>query len=271
MAIIYLHKRKDNQKVFYVGVGKDVKRANQKIGRNKHWHHIVNKAGYTIEVTHTDLLWEEALSIEKYLISFYGRKDLNLGELCNLTDGGQGCLSVIFTDERRQKISEKAKLRKGKYSEEQRKKMSESSKYYMNLPHIKEINRQKAISRLSSPEAREKMREQVKLAMNRQDVKEKISIASKNAWDNEERRISFSSFKKDFKHSEETKMKMSLSRLGDKNPNYGKKMSEEQRIKLVLSHLGKVRVQSEEEKLKRSKTMKEKWARIKANKEQLCN
>ena len=107
--------------------------------------------------------------------------------------------------------------------------------------------------------------------MNRQDVKEKVSIASKNAWNNEERRISFSLLKKGFKHSEETKIKMSLSRLGDKNPNYGKKISEEQRIKLVLSHLGKVRVQSEEEKLKRSKTMKEKWARIKANKEQLCN
>jgi hypothetical protein len=35
---------------------------------------------------------------------------------------------------------------------------------------------------------------------------------------------------------------------------------------MLVSHLGKIRVQTEEEKLKRSKTMKEKWARIKQTK-----
>lgn len=266
MPIVYTHRRKDTNEIFYIGVGKSVKRANEIYGRNKQWHNIVNKVGYHVEVTHENILWEEALSIEKYLISFYGRQDLKLGNLCNLTDGGQGILGTIFSEERKKKISEKSKLRKGKFTEEQKIKMSENSKYYMNLPEVKELNSKRAIERLSSEEARKNMRESVKIAMNRDDVKEKISKASKNAWNNEERRKSFSELKKGKKHSEETKKKMSESRKGEKNCWFGKKFSEEYREKIRVGHLGISRKQSEEEKLKRSNTMKEKWARIKMEK-----
>jgi hypothetical protein len=271
MAIVYVHNRKDTNSIFYVGVGKDEKRAYQKIGRNKHWHNIVKKVGYNIQITHTNLVWEEAISIEKYLIAFYGRKDLNIGNLCNLTDGGEGCSAVIFTDERKRKISEKAKLRIGKYSEEQRRQASERQKIYMNMPHVKERNRQNGILRLSSPEERLKMRDRVKQAMNRDDVKEKVSKSSKLAWDNQERRLAFSLYKKGKKLSEETKMKMSQSRIGEKNPNFGRVFTEEQRLNMSKAHLGKVRIQTEEEKLKRSNTMKQKWARIKFEKQTLCN
>lgn len=271
MAIVYLHKRKDTNSVFYIGVGKDEKRAYQKIGRNKYWHNIVEKFGYEVQITHTNLVWDEAISIEKYLISFYGRKDLKLGLLCNLTDGGEGCLGVLFTDDRRKKISDKSKLRKGKYTIEQRMKMSVRQKEYMNLPEVKERNRQSAILRLSSPEGLAKMKQSVKIAMNRKDVKEKVSIASKMAWNNEDRRLAFSLHKKGKKHSEETKLKMSLSRRGEKNPNFGRVFTEEQRLNMRNAHLGKVRIQTQEEKLKRSNTMKEKWAKIKLEKHILCN
>jgi len=271
MAIVYLHKRKDTNSVFYIGVGKDEKRAYQKIGRNKYWHNIVEKFGYEVQITHTNLVWDEAISIEKYLISFYGRKDSKLGLLCNLTDGGEGCLGVLFTDDRRKKISDKSKLRKGKYTIEQRMKMSVRQKEYMNLPEVKQRNRQSAILRLSSPEERLKMRDRVKQAMNRDDVKEKVSKSSKLAWDNQERRLAFSLYKKGKKLSEETKMKMSQSRIGEKNPNFGRVFTEEQRLNMSKAHLGKVRIQTEEEKLKRSNTMKQKWARIKFEKQTLCN
>ena len=271
MAIVYVHKRKDTNSIFYVGVGKDENRAYQKIGRNRYWHNIVNKVGYNVQITHTNLVWEEATSIEKYLIAFYGRKDLNIGDLCNLTDGGEGCLAVIFTEDRKRKISEKAKLRKGKYTEEQRRQISERQKIYMNLPDVIERNRQNGILRLSLPEERLKMRHRVKEAMNRADVKEKASKSSKLAWDNQERRLSFSLFKKGKKLSEETKIKMSQSRMGKKNPNFGRVFTEEQRLNMSKAHLGKVRIQTEEEKLKRSNTMKEKWARIKLEKTTLCN
>lgn len=90
MAIVYQHIRRDTQEVFYVGIGADQKRAYSRNNRNKYWHNVVNKVGYDVEVTHKDLIWEEACSIEKYLVAFWGRKDLGLGSLVNMTDGGEG-------------------------------------------------------------------------------------------------------------------------------------------------------------------------------------
>jgi hypothetical protein len=98
MAIVYIHRRKDIQdpflNVFYVGIGKSEKRSIRKDARSVFWNNIVNKYGYDIEITHENILWEEACSIEKYLISFYGRHDLNLGNLCNHTDGGEGIINL---------------------------------------------------------------------------------------------------------------------------------------------------------------------------------
>lgn len=89
MAVVYNHKRNDTGEVFYVGIGNE-KRAYSKRMRNKWWHHIVNKHGYSVEITHSDIIWEEACAIERYLIAFYGRADKGLGPLVNLTDGGEG-------------------------------------------------------------------------------------------------------------------------------------------------------------------------------------
>jgi hypothetical protein len=88
-TFVYNHKRNDTGEIFYVGIG-DKYRSYSKFGRNKHWHNIVNKCGYSIEITHENLCWEEACKIEIYLIAFYGRNDLGLGNLVNMTDGGDG-------------------------------------------------------------------------------------------------------------------------------------------------------------------------------------
>ena len=92
MAVVYLHKRNDTNEVFYVGIGKTPSRAFTKNNRNKHWHRVVEKYGYTIDVKVNDATYDEAIEIEKYLIAFYGRKDLGLGSLVNMTDGGEGSL-----------------------------------------------------------------------------------------------------------------------------------------------------------------------------------
>jgi hypothetical protein len=89
MAIVYQHRRNDTNEVFYVGIGRTEKRA-YATNRTKFWKNIVKKAGYQVEITHRDIIWEEACSIEKYLIAFYGRRDLGQGTLVNLTDGGEG-------------------------------------------------------------------------------------------------------------------------------------------------------------------------------------
>ena len=90
MAVVYFHRRKDTNEVFYVGIGKTVARSKSKKGRNSYWHNIVNKVGYDIEIIHNKLSWEQACELEIKYIKDFGRKDLGLGILVNMTDGGDG-------------------------------------------------------------------------------------------------------------------------------------------------------------------------------------
>ena len=93
MAIVYRHRRLDNHKVFYVGIGKTEKRAYNKWDRNTYWKNIVSKHGYNIELLAKNLSWEDACELECFLIEEYGRKDLGTGQLVNMTDGGDGQLN----------------------------------------------------------------------------------------------------------------------------------------------------------------------------------
>lgn len=132
MAVVYQHKKVSNNEVFYIGIGKEIKRAFNKTNhRSKHWKNIVNKHDYIVEILFTDLIWKDACQIEQYLIKFYGRKDLGLGSLCNMTDGGDGTLGHVriikpITDETRKKMSD-AQKRNG-ISKEQRNKINEGFK-----------------------------------------------------------------------------------------------------------------------------------------------
>ncbi len=92
--VVYRHRRLDDNTVFYVGIGnKD--RPYRKTYRNNHWHNIVNKYGYTIEIVVTDLSIADACELEELLIAEYGRRDLQSGPLCNMTDGGEGGFNQI--------------------------------------------------------------------------------------------------------------------------------------------------------------------------------
>lgn len=91
MAIVYLHRRKDNNEVFYIGIGNDIKRAfDIKNRNNNYWKNIVKKHEYVVEIIEDNLTWKDACEKEKYWIKFYGRRDLNEGTLVNMTDGGEG-------------------------------------------------------------------------------------------------------------------------------------------------------------------------------------
>ena len=90
MAVVYQHRRKDTGEVFYIGIGKSERRAYDKTRRYKPWKDFVKNHEYEVEITHKDIILEEAVSIEKYLIAFYGRRDLGQGPLVNMTDGGEG-------------------------------------------------------------------------------------------------------------------------------------------------------------------------------------
>jgi hypothetical protein len=121
VAIVYIHKRPDNKQVFYVGIAKNKSRATEtkKYRRNYLWNRVYKEVGFISEITHQDLVWEEACKIEQYLISFY--KENSKNDLCNLTDGGDGTLGLKVPEERKLLYS---KMYKGvKRSEEDIKKM----------------------------------------------------------------------------------------------------------------------------------------------------
>lgn len=107
MAYVYRHIRLDKNEPFYIGIGSDLnyKRSRAKSGRNKIWYDIVSKTNYDIEILIDNISWEQALSKEIEFISIYGRIDKGNGTLCNLTDGGEGVLGIIHTEETKQKLS----------------------------------------------------------------------------------------------------------------------------------------------------------------------
>lgn len=82
----YMHRRSDNGAVFYIGKGVG-RRAWSKKNRNKHWRHVAEKHGYTVEILAPWSLESHAFEHEKHLIAC-GRA---LGwPLVNATDGGDG-------------------------------------------------------------------------------------------------------------------------------------------------------------------------------------
>lgn len=109
---LYRHIRLDTNEVFYIGIGKKYsydynrkdgiyERARDKCGRNRFWKSIINKTNYKIEIVQEFNSLEEAYNKEKELISFYGRRDLHIGSLCNLTSGGDG-VNTLSVETRKQ-------------------------------------------------------------------------------------------------------------------------------------------------------------------------
>jgi len=104
MAIVYQHIRLDKNEIFYIGIGTQYKRAYQKgERRNKIWNDIASKSDYKIEIIADNLSWEEACIMEISLIKKYGRIDLGVGTLANLTDGGDGSINRIQPKEEKEK------------------------------------------------------------------------------------------------------------------------------------------------------------------------
>ena len=139
--------------IFYVGIGSK-KRSKEMSNRNPHCLNKANKAKrekcFSVKYLRQNLSAEEAIESEINFIKAFGRLDLGTGVLTNMTEGGDGVIGYIKTEEEREKISErmsgekhpfhggshteetKEKIRLSKlgqkHSLETRKKMSESHK-----------------------------------------------------------------------------------------------------------------------------------------------
>lgn len=104
---IYAHYRNDTGEVFYIGKGEG-NRYKSMQGRNSYWHNIVNAHGYKIEILEYYESEEDAFQAEKAWIAKLGRKDLGVGLLVNMSDGGEGASGAVRTPDQRQRYSIKA-------------------------------------------------------------------------------------------------------------------------------------------------------------------
>lgn len=116
---VYRHRRLDNFSIFYIGIGKtnNFGRAFSKNQRSLWWNNVIKVSDYVVEILCKTLSKEEACELEQLLIQEYGRKDLGLGNLVNMTDGGDGAFGRPHTPETRAKISASNKGREGKFGE----------------------------------------------------------------------------------------------------------------------------------------------------------
>jgi hypothetical protein len=110
---LYVHYRQDIHEAFYVGVGtkyrkKDYDRALCYKKRSIFWKRIINKTRYNVMIIDESDNYQELLNKEINYIKVLGKKKENKGTLCNLTDGGEGCLghSHSWSDEMKEKIRE---------------------------------------------------------------------------------------------------------------------------------------------------------------------
>lgn len=188
---VYLHRKKTNNDVFYVGKGFG-KRAWKKTSRSEYWKRIENKYGRIVEIVKDGLQENEAFELEKEVIAFYGRKNL-----CNLNDGGYGGTNP--SQETRLKMSVAKKGKKSspetiekkriastgrKHSEETKEKISLYLKGKSGKKHTKETKeklRQINLGKILSPETCKKISESKKGKVGRKltdEAKNNLRLAN---------------------------------------------------------------------------------------------
>ena len=199
MSIVYQHTRNDNGNVFYVGVGYSKKRAYTKSKRNIYWQRVVDKYGYSVNITHENICREEACKIEQYLISFW-REALGKENITNLTDGGDGMSGHKPSLETRELLRQK-KL--GHIvTDETRKKI-----------------REKKIGFKVSEETKEKIRKAGYKRKHTEEVKLKISLGNKGKKYSQEAKDKISKANKGKVRTEEFKKYLSEKSKGSNNKN----------------------------------------------------
>lgn len=158
---VYRHRRLDTNEIFYVGIGSRKDRCSSKRGRNNIWNKIINKTNYEVEIIASDLNVEDAKDLENFLVSLYGRIDLNTGTLSNLTDGGDFRENYTVSDETKMKIS---KAHKGRIQSKEW--VERRTSHFRGVPLTEETKR--------------KLSETMKGRIITDETRLKLSIAQKN-------------------------------------------------------------------------------------------
>jgi len=262
---VYLYLDPVDLQPFYVGKGKGKRRYFHLKGNKFNLHFDrkikkIQKEGLEplIIIYQDQLIEEDAFALEKELIVFYGRKDLGLGTLYNMTDGGEGISGFSHSDETKNaiRIAHMGVLKSEESKKNMRKPKSEEHKKNMRKPKSEE--HKKAISTaLTGMPLSEEHKKAMSIARTgvstgpcSEKRKKAISIANKGR-PSSRKGISTGPL------SEEHKKNMSLAHKGKPAHNKGIPMKEEQKAKLSAVLKGKS--QSEEQKKATSIAIKESW------------
>lgn len=185
----YVYVLKDGDKPFYVGKGSNNRMYEhyRRAKRTKIKSPVLDKIRQMIN-NNLDVVYEkvfitenelDALNFEVAKIKEIGRRDLKTGSLLNLTDGGEGVVNYVWTEEHKKNLSTSIKkaIEEGRYTpngklierdDEYKKVMSEKLKNYWDSENGKKQKENfsklkkeslKDGKRVLSEEAREKMRE----------------------------------------------------------------------------------------------------------------
>lgn len=142
---------------------------------HKLWKHGLD---FTEEIILDNLTEQESFETEKEIIKIYGRIDLETGCLTNMTDGGEGGVGWVATDEYRKKLSKALK------------------------------------GRIFSKEHIEKIRKANRGHFPSKETRKKLSIAGKGKTHSSKTRKILSDKLKGHPTSEETKRKISIANSG---------------------------------------------------------
>lgn len=127
-------------------------------GRNKWWKNITNKTKWISRIVLESNDYQEVKNKEIELIKLYGRRDLGLGNLVNLTDGGEG-LNKVISEEQKIKMLKTRALKK------------------INWTKIVVIETDKTIKffdKLSSYETKRSLKNGISYALNAIIIKEEL-------------------------------------------------------------------------------------------------
>ena len=282
---LYRHVRNDLNQPFYIGIGKkkekkigfrhnesEYRRAYSPHSRSGFWYNIA-KNGYEVEIMYESNSHEEIKQKEIEFVRLYGRRSLGNGPLVNLTDGGDGVLRMPISDETREKMRKSQlgkkqspeqiakrveKLRGGhfnlgrKQSPEEKERRSKSMKGKIITQEHKDAMRKGAINRKKPPyfseEYRRKISEKSKSCIRTKEWCDNISNSQKGRIGcmkgkkhSEETKLKMSLAAKGKPKSEETKRKISIAKRGVKNPykgNHGP-LSEDHKLNISLALKGR--------------------------------
>lgn len=226
--------RKENEP-FYVGKGKD-RRAESHLASNNDDNpfkaNVINKIRNSglepiVEYYNENLTESVAFTQEIALIKQYGRRDLGLGPLTNLTDGGEGTSGHIRTEESQAKWHESRKI----------------SGYRHSADVIDKIAKSNTGKKRST------------------ETKRKLSDLHKGRVQSDESNRKRSETQKGRPLPEKQKLFLSESRMGEGNPMFGKESPMKGRTHSVetkdkIRAARKLQVTSEETRQKMSDAQK---------------